>query len=77
MEIINGVQFADTNEESARRGLLLALMRISRRREFSTAPQDALITKSSFAITDVDSAYYLLLRVANSHAIRLDRAVRG
>lgn len=31
MEIINGVRFADTNEEPARRGLLHTLMRISRR----------------------------------------------
>lgn len=30
MEIINGVRFADTNEEPAGRGLLRALMRISR-----------------------------------------------
>lgn len=71
MEIINGVRFADTNEEPARRGLLHALMRISRRQEFTVAPQDALITKSSLAITVVDSdAYYSLPRVANSHAIR-------
>lgn len=70
MEIINGVRFADTNEEPAGRGLLHTLMRISRRLRNALAPQDALITKSSFAITVLAYAYYLLLRVANSHAIR-------
>ncbi|EFN71817.1 hypothetical protein EAG_07568 [Camponotus floridanus] len=58
----------NTNEEPARRGLLHTLMRISRR--LRLAPQDVLITKSSFAITVLAHAYYLLLRVANSHAIR-------
>lgn len=68
MEIINGVRFADTNEEPARRGLLHALMRIFRRQEFSR--RVARCTYNKIVFRNYCRRPCLLLRVANSHAMR-------
>lgn len=67
MKIINGVRFADTNEEPARRGLLHVLMRISCRQEFSH--RAARCTYNKVVFRNYCRRPCLLLRVANSHAM--------